>query len=210
MTAAGRPPGSRSSTAGARRSRPSMTRALDRDERVDRDLLLGELAVVPVRRDRAPRGRLEPARVGLPARRRASSALIAREFAPLADRLASVAARAEGLPAVLDAAASALVGLEDRPVDRLHTEKALEQWPGLIGIVDEAIAAGEAAAAPAIRRSPRSCPGCARRATVAADGARRLRGAPPRRRPAGVGRARAGSGRTCSPRRWPTRCATRR
>jgi uncharacterized protein (DUF885 family) len=29
-------------------------------------------------------------------------------------------------------------------VDRFHTETALEQWPGLIGVVDEAIAAGAA------------------------------------------------------------------
>jgi hypothetical protein len=70
--------------------------------------------------------------------------LISREFAPLADRLASLAARAERLPAVLEAARETLVGHAGRPVDRLHTEKALEQWPGLIGLVDEAIATGEA------------------------------------------------------------------
>jgi uncharacterized protein (DUF885 family) len=39
------------------------------------------------------------------------------------------------------------VGFEGRPVDRFHTETALEQWPGLIGVVDEAIEAGDAAAA---------------------------------------------------------------
>ncbi|HUQ78333.1 MAG TPA: DUF885 domain-containing protein [Patescibacteria group bacterium] len=72
--------------------------------------------------------------------------LIAREFAPLADRLASLAARAERLPEVLDAARETLVGTPRRPVDRFHTEKALEQWPGLIGLLDEAIATGEAAA----------------------------------------------------------------
>jgi uncharacterized protein (DUF885 family) len=73
-------------------------------------------------------------------------ALLAREFAPLADRLTSIAGRAEGLPAVVDAAREVLVGVPGRPIDRLHSEKALEQWPGLISIVDEAIAAGEAAA----------------------------------------------------------------
>jgi uncharacterized protein (DUF885 family) len=71
--------------------------------------------------------------------------LISREFAPLADRLTSLAARAERLPAVLDAARETLVGHGGRPVDRFHTEKALEQWPGLIGLVEEAIATGEAA-----------------------------------------------------------------
>ncbi|MBA2717668.1 MAG: DUF885 domain-containing protein [Chloroflexi bacterium] len=72
--------------------------------------------------------------------------LISREFAPLAERLTSLAGRAEALPAVLEAARETLVGAAGRPVDRFHTEKALEQWPGLIGLVDEAIAGGEAAA----------------------------------------------------------------
>ncbi len=52
--------------------------------------------------------------------------LIAREFAPLGDRLASVAGRLEGLAGVVDAALAALVGTPDgRPVSRLHTETAL-------------------------------------------------------------------------------------
>ncbi len=72
--------------------------------------------------------------------------LLAREFAPLSDRLASMASRAEGLPRVLVAARAALVGVDGRPVDRFHTEQALEQWPGLISIVDEAIRTGQAAA----------------------------------------------------------------
>jgi uncharacterized protein (DUF885 family) len=72
--------------------------------------------------------------------------LISREFAPLAERLTSLAGRAERLPAVLDAARETLVGLPGRPVDRFHTEKALEQWPGLIGLIDEGLATGEAAA----------------------------------------------------------------
>jgi uncharacterized protein (DUF885 family) len=70
--------------------------------------------------------------------------LIAREFAPLDVRLASIASRAERLPVVLEAAAENLVGHAGRVVDRFHTETALEQWPGLIGIIDEAIAAGAA------------------------------------------------------------------
>jgi uncharacterized protein (DUF885 family) len=57
-----------------------------------------------------------------------------------------VVARAEALPPVVKAAREALVGHAGRPVDRLHAETALEQWPGMIGVVDDAIATGEAAA----------------------------------------------------------------
>jgi uncharacterized protein (DUF885 family) len=118
---------------------------LDVDERVDRDLMLGVLRSyrfneVELREDAwSPMAWVYLIGSGF-------FALIAREFAPLAVRLTSVASRAERLPAVLDGAAETLVGIPGRPVDRLHTETALEQWSGLIGVVDEAIAAGEAVA----------------------------------------------------------------
>ena len=118
---------------------------LDVDERVDRDLLLGVLESyrfneVTLREDAwSPMAWVYLIGQGF-------FGLVAREFAPLADRLASIASRAEGLPAVTAAAAETLVGHAGRPVDRLHTETALEQWPGLIGVVDEAIEAGGAAA----------------------------------------------------------------
>src|SRR5215207_4367189 len=50
--------------------------------------------------------------------------LIAREFAPLATRLTSVAGRLEGLSTLLDAAREVIVGLPDRPVGRFQTETA--------------------------------------------------------------------------------------
>ena len=117
--------------------------ALDVDEQVDRDLLLGALDSyrfneVELREDAwSPMAWVYLIGGGF-------FGLVAREFAPLAERLASLASRAEGLPAVLDAAAEVLVGIPGRPVDRFHTETALEQWPGLIGIVDDAIGAAEA------------------------------------------------------------------
>ena len=118
---------------------------LDADGRVDRDVLIGALESyrfneLELREDAwSPMAWVYLIGTGL-------FGLIAREFAPLADRLASLAARTEGLPAVLDAAAAMLVGGAGRPVDRFHTEAALEQWPGLIGIVDDAIGQGEAVA----------------------------------------------------------------
>ena len=118
--------------------------ALDVDERLDRDLLLGVLGSYGFNERELREDAWSPmAWVYLIGQ--GFFALIAREFAPLADRLASIAARAEGIPAILAAATEALVGVEGRPVDRFHTETALEQWPGLIGIVDEAIETGDAA-----------------------------------------------------------------
>ena len=118
---------------------------LDADERVDRDLLLGVLASYRFNEIELAEDAWSPmAWVYLIGQ--GFFSLIAREFAPLADRLASIASRAERLPAVLDAASEVLVGHTGRSVDRFHTETALDQWPGLIGIVDEAIAAGDAVA----------------------------------------------------------------
>jgi len=116
---------------------------LDVDERIDRDLLLGVLSSYRFNEVELAEDAWSPmACVYLIGQ--GFFGLIAREFAPLADRLTSLASRAERLPAVLDAAAESLVGHAERAVDRFHTETALEQWPGLIGVVDEAIAAGEA------------------------------------------------------------------
>ena len=73
--------------------------------------------------------------------------LIARDFAPLADRLASVAGRLEGLPAVLDGAKGALEGPGDgRPVGRFQTETALEQLPGIAELVGDALGEAQSAA----------------------------------------------------------------
>jgi uncharacterized protein (DUF885 family) len=72
--------------------------------------------------------------------------LIARDFAPLADRLGSVAGRFEGLPALLEGAKAALEGPGDgRPVGRFQTEKALEQLPGIVELIDDALGEAERA-----------------------------------------------------------------
>jgi len=73
--------------------------------------------------------------------------LLAREYAPLADRLASVAQRLEAMEAVTDAARDTLVGAgPGRPVGRFQTETALEQLPGVVDLIDEALAAADTAA----------------------------------------------------------------
>jgi uncharacterized protein (DUF885 family) len=71
--------------------------------------------------------------------------LLSREFAPLATRLTAAAGRLEGMPAVLDAARGQLVGTGTRRVSRYHAETAVRQIAGIGELVDEAVAAGEAA-----------------------------------------------------------------
>jgi uncharacterized protein (DUF885 family) len=71
--------------------------------------------------------------------------LVAREFAPLANRLTSVAERLEGVPGVIDAARTELVGHGGRPVSRLHTETALKQLSGVGELADDALREGETA-----------------------------------------------------------------
>lgn len=115
------------------------------DERLDRDLLLSELAALlfdetELREDAWDAlgyvyllgGGLFP--------------LLARDFAPLATRLASVSERLEGVPAVLAAARAVLGSLPDRPPSRLHTEMAIKQLPGIVALAEDAVAQADAAA----------------------------------------------------------------
>ena len=68
--------------------------------------------------------------------------LLSQEFAPLADRLSSVASRLESMAIVTEAATATLVGAGPaRPVGRLQTETAIEQLPGVGDLIDEALAA---------------------------------------------------------------------
>ena len=72
--------------------------------------------------------------------------LIVRAFAPLAERLASVAARLEGMPELLDGAREALVGLPGKPVGQFQTETALAQLPGITELIGDALAESDRAA----------------------------------------------------------------
>ncbi len=65
--------------------------------------------------------------------------LLAREFAPPAVRLASVAGRLEGIPAVIAAARESLGSLAGVPVSRFHAERALLDLPGIPALIDEAL-----------------------------------------------------------------------
>ncbi len=65
--------------------------------------------------------------------------LLSREFAPLPDRLASVAARMRGLPAALDAARANLEAPGGRALSRFHVEKAIATMPGVADLCRTAV-----------------------------------------------------------------------
>ena len=62
--------------------------------------------------------------------------LLARDFAPLEERLANVAARLEQLPRFLEQTREAL---QPERVPKIHAETALKQNPGLLSIIDDMI-----------------------------------------------------------------------
>ena len=66
--------------------------------------------------------------------------LLAREFAPWEHRGTALIGRVRRLPEFLEAAASALTGLSDRPVSLLHTETALAQLSGIPELIDQGLA----------------------------------------------------------------------
>jgi len=74
--------------------------------------------------------------------------MLAREYAPLTERLDAVASRLRGLPAALDAGRAALSRAAGRPVSRFHAERAVDRMAGvadLVGLaVSEADACGDA------------------------------------------------------------------
>lgn len=69
--------------------------------------------------------------------------LLARDFAPLPDRLRSVGGRLRGLPAALDAARAILSAPAERGTSTFHTEKALAQLSGITELAASAVAESE-------------------------------------------------------------------
>jgi uncharacterized protein (DUF885 family) len=118
---------------------------LSDDQEIDRELLIGELEATRFAETELCEDAWNPLEWvylmgdGL-------FTLNAREFAPLAARLASTAGRLDGLPAVIEAATATLIGMADRPIGRFQTETALKQLPGIDELIADALTAAEAAA----------------------------------------------------------------
>lgn len=118
---------------------------LTADERIDRDLVLGELAALRFAEAELHEEAWNPLAwvyyLGFNL-----FPLTARDYAPLATRLASVAGRLEGIPRVLDDTRGVLGSHPSRPVSRLHAEVAAARAPGVADIARDAVALGEEAA----------------------------------------------------------------
>jgi hypothetical protein len=115
------------------------------DERIDLDLVRGELEGFRFTETELLEERWNPLLwvyilgAGL-------HPLLAREFAPLPVRLASVLGRLEGLPRLLDQAREVIGSHPVRPVARLHTEIAAKRIGGIASLARDAVAQAEAAA----------------------------------------------------------------
>jgi uncharacterized protein (DUF885 family) len=118
------------------------TTGLNRDEEIDRDLLLMELDAARFQEVELREECWNPLEwvymlgSGI-------FPLIARDFASLATRLTSISGRLEGVPAVIDAAEENLTGVNGRPVGRFQTETALNQLPGIVELADDAVREAE-------------------------------------------------------------------
>jgi uncharacterized protein (DUF885 family) len=114
------------------------TSSLGRDELIDRRVLLDYLAAARFGEEALDEGAWNPLSYvylfgnGL-------FLLVAREFAPPADRLRSAVSRMRGLPDALGQARQALTAGGGRPVSRFHTEKSVERMLGLLDLVDTAV-----------------------------------------------------------------------
>ena len=119
---------------------------LDGAERIDRDLILGELGEFRFNEEVLREETWNPL-VWVYVLGGGIHPLLAREYAPLSVRLASVAGRLEGIPPVIAAARIIMGSHPDRPVATLMADVAAKRIGGVAALADEAVQTGEAAAA---------------------------------------------------------------
>lgn len=113
---------------------------LSRDDAIDRRILLENLAAMRFMEDELREPEWNPMTYvylfgG------ALFTMLAREYAPIGQRLDAMASRLRGLPAALDGARQALSG--SRPVSRFHAEKAAERMGGVTELVGLAVLEAE-------------------------------------------------------------------
>ena len=116
---------------------------LSRDEAIDRRILLENLAAMRFFADELREAEWNPMTYvylfGSPL-----FTMLARDYAPLTERLGAMASRLRGLPAALDGARDALSREGGRPVSRFHIEKAVERMAGVADLVGLAVSEAEA------------------------------------------------------------------
>ena len=119
---------------------------LSADDAIDRDLMIAELEAQRFGHTELQDDRWDPL-TWVYVLGEGLFPLIAREFAPLPERLTSVASRLETMPAFLAGAAERIGATDDgRPVGRLQTETALDQLPGIAELIADALAEADRAA----------------------------------------------------------------
>ncbi|HEX2141824.1 MAG TPA: DUF885 domain-containing protein [Candidatus Limnocylindria bacterium] len=140
--------------------------SLTPDQTIDRRILLENLAAVLFHEETLREGSWNPLGYvylfgnGL-------FALLAREFAPLPERLASAASRMRGLPDALLAARATLGSGGPRPVSRFHAQKALERADGIADLCRSALREAEGCGDEALASEVRSAAGEAEEAVTA-------------------------------------------
>ncbi|MEP6807497.1 MAG: DUF885 domain-containing protein, partial [Chloroflexota bacterium] len=87
--------------------------------------------------------------------------MLAREYAPITERLNALASRLRGLPVALDGARAALGTGEGRPVSRFHAEKAVERMAGVSDLVGLAVLEAEGCGDAAVLAEVRAAAGVA-------------------------------------------------
>src|SRR5574338_608886 len=122
------------------------TDALSRDQAIDRRILLANMEAMRFGQETLREATWTPLSYvyllggGL-------FALLAREFAPLPDRLRSVAARLRGIPVQRET----LRAGGPRPASHFHTEKAAERMAGITDLAETAVRESEKVADAALR-----------------------------------------------------------
>jgi uncharacterized protein (DUF885 family) len=117
--------------------------ALSADEAIDRRILLENLAAMRFFADELREPEWNPMTYVY----HFGSALftmLAREYAPINERLRALASRMRGLPVALDGARAALEKEGGRPVSRFHAEKAVERMAGVADLAGLAVLEAEA------------------------------------------------------------------
>jgi len=118
---------------------------LSRDDATDRRILLENLAAMRFSADELREAEWNPiSYVYLFGS--ALFTMLAREYAPITERLRAITSRLRGLPAALDGARHALSGGgggDRRPVSTFHAEKAVERMGGVADLVGLAVSEAE-------------------------------------------------------------------
>jgi uncharacterized protein (DUF885 family) len=134
--------------------------ALSSDEAIDRRILLENLAAMRFFADELRETEWNPMTY-VYLFGSALFTMLAREYAPITERLNALASRMRGLPVALDSARAALSKEGGRAVSRFHAEKAVDRMAGVADLAGLAVLEAEACDDAAILAEVRAAAGVA-------------------------------------------------